>query len=280
MVSFNAERVSPSTTRISCPCNEKCYLVEGNHTAALLDTGSGLGNLSGFVEGITDKPIIVLVTHGHVDHASGAGQFENVYMPHADADIWKEHSEMSFRKDGLEMCPFRDMIEEGDFIPSLPMERFSDLRGGQRFDLGGIVIEVFDCPGHTKGSVVFLVVQEKALLLGDACNNATFMQDYYSTSIEEFEESLRKLKKQVDGKYEKVYLSHGTGTGDIGLIDGVIQVCQDIKNGAVDDMPFSFRGVEGKNQYVAKTMSQFAERLDGGIGNIVYNKTNIWMRKI
>jgi len=254
--------------------------VEGSHTAALLDTGSGLGDLRGFVEGITDKPIIVLVTHGHVDHASGAGQFENVYMPHADADIWKEHSDISFRKDGLEMCPFRDTIEESDFIPSLPLERFSDLRGGQRFDLGGIDIEVFDCPGHTKGSVVFLIVQERALLLGDACNSATFMQDDYSTSIEEYEESLRKLRKQVEGKYDRVYLSHGTGDGNVGLIDGVIQVCQDIKSGAVDDAPFSFRGIEGKDQYIAKAMSQFAERADGGIGNIVYNKNNIWRRKI
>jgi len=270
---FNAEKISPSTTRITCPTNEKCYLVEGSNIAALLDTGTGVGDLRGIINDITTKPVIALVTHGHVDHASGAAQFENAYMPYTDAYIWKEHGDMSFRKSGLETCPIHEVVNESDLVPSLPIERFLDLQGGQIFNLGGIDIEVFSCPGHTKGSVVFLVVQERALLLGDACNTATFMQDYYSTSIEEYAENLWNLKKQVDGKYDRVYLSHGPGDGDIGLIEGVIKVCEDIKNGKTDDIPFTFNGVDG---YLAKAMNQFGVRLDGGIGNIVYNKKNIW----
>ena len=69
---------------------ELMYLVEGRDQAALIDTGSGLGFLKAYVEKLTDKPILVLLTHGHVDHAMGAGEFETVYMNRADDYIYDQ----------------------------------------------------------------------------------------------------------------------------------------------------------------------------------------------
>ena len=67
------------------------YLVEGDKKAALIDTGSGLGSLKPVVERLTDKPVTVLLTHGHVDHAMGAAEFSDVYMSRKDDYIFRDH---------------------------------------------------------------------------------------------------------------------------------------------------------------------------------------------
>ena len=45
------------------------YLAEGKERAMLVDTGAGLGRLKETVKALTDKPVFVVNTHGHIDHA-------------------------------------------------------------------------------------------------------------------------------------------------------------------------------------------------------------------
>lgn len=273
MVTFTHEKISPTTTRIQAPGMELMYLVEGAHTAALIDTGSGIGYLRAYVERLTKKPLIVLLTHGHVDHAMGAGEFETVYMNRTDDYIYVQHADMGFRRDGLFLCPQRDQIEDGEIIPAKPLAEIHDMKGGDSFDLGGLHIDIYDCPGHTKGSVVMLIREERALLLGDACNYLTFLHEPYSLTVSEYEKSLVALKPQVEGKFDAVYLSHGAGDGSVELIDGVIAVCRDIMAGKTDDVPFGFKDSTG---LLAKAEIRRDVRADGGIGNVIYNKNRIF----
>lgn len=174
---FRTEKVSERITRIYAFSSELMYLVEGNKEAVLIDSGSGIGFVRPLIEELTKKPLKVLLTHGHVDHAMGASEFpaESVYISQKDAYIYKEHCTHEFRKEGLFlMGPEGDKITEDDFTPVVPIENYHDLREGDFFDLGGISIEIYACPGHTKGSMVMLIPEERTLLLGDACNNYTF----------------------------------------------------------------------------------------------------------
>lgn len=98
------------------------YLVEVTEKVVQIDTGSDDGTLREYVEKITSKPIIVLITHGHIDHASGACDFEEVYMNHADDLIYKEH--VSDRLNGQ----------------ARPTSDFKDLKNGYVFDLGGVTL--------------------------------------------------------------------------------------------------------------------------------------------
>ncbi len=275
MLEFKTEKLTERVTRIFAFSTELVYLVEGDTMAALLDTGSGIGSLKACVEGLTDKPVIVLMTHGHVDHAMGAGEFENIYMSRVDDYIYNEHSRDDFRRAGLAMCPPEYGVTPKDMIPAPSCDAFRDLKEGDVFDLGGVHIEIFSCPGHTKGSVVMLIPEERAVLLGDACNYFTFMFDTYSTSIAEYEKSLERLEKKLDGRYDTVYLSHGDGNGHKEMIRDVMAVCEDIINGNTDDVPFEFMGSTG---LIAKAMTPQMERADGGRGNIVYNKENVTVR--
>ena len=84
MLQFKTEKLTARVTRIYGFCGELMYLVEGKEKAALLDTGTGIGSLKACVQKLTDKPVMVLLTHGHVDHAMGAPEFEEVYMNHKD----------------------------------------------------------------------------------------------------------------------------------------------------------------------------------------------------
>lgn len=271
MITFQHQKISATTTRIRAPGFELMYLVEGKEKAALIDTGSGLGFLRAYVEKLTEKPIIVLLTHGHVDHAMGAGEFETVYMNHVDDYIYNQHANMEFRRDGLFLCPQK--VEDEEIIPAKPLKEIHQMAGGDSFDLGGLHIDIYDLPGHTRGNVVMLIREERVLLLGDACNYLTFLHEPYSTTIKEYKANLETLKPQVEGKYDAVYLSHGPGDGSVELIDGVIQVCQDIMDGKTDDVPFGFKDSKG---FLAKAEIERDVRIDGGVGNVIYSKDRIF----
>ena len=206
MVTFEHERISPTTIRIKAPGGELMYLVEGNNRAALLDTGCGFGYLREYVERLTDKPIIVLLTHGHVDHAMGAEEFDDVYMNHADDYIYVQHGELEFRKAGLTMCS--QNVEEDEIIPLKELSSIHQMSGGDTFDLGGLHIDIYDLPGHTKGSVCLLDEEHMVMFTGDTifaygCGRT----DFPGGSDEEMAESLSKLL-ETDGRLT-VYSGHG-----------------------------------------------------------------------
>jgi len=274
MPEFKTERADEGITRIFAFSTELMYLVEGTEQAVLIDTGSGICSLKACVDGLTDKKVITLLTHGHVDHAMGAGEFDPVYMSRKDEYIYLPHSGMEFRTMGMAMSPLKDEITASDLIPAPSPDVFLDLKDGDVFDLGGKTVEIYECPGHTMGSMVMLLPETRTLLLGDACNPFTFLFGDYSLSVEEYRQNLIDLKKKVDGRYDRVFFSHGDGEGKAGIIEEVIDVCDTILRGQADDIPFSFMGAsEG---LIAKAMNPMMGRVDGKVGNVVYNKERVF----
>lgn len=267
---FRYEKVTEKITRIFAFSSELMYLVEGEHTAALLDTGSGIGFVRPLVEQLTDKPIIVLLTHGHVDHAMGASEFpsDQVYINQEDAYIYEKHSTYEFRKSGLFlMNGLEEGVTEEDFTPIIPIGKYHDLNEGDRFDLGGVTVEIYACPGHTRGSLVMLIPEERMVLLGDACNGFTFVFEDYSLSIETYKENLNKLKEKIEGKFDQALASHGEGILNPGIIDENIALCGRIMDGTSDRVPMEFRGAVG---YIADANAE------PGHGNIVFHPEKIF----
>ena len=56
------------------------YLLEGEKKAALIDTGMGRIPLEKIVRSLTNKPIFVILTHGHFDYIGGSAAFEKVCL--------------------------------------------------------------------------------------------------------------------------------------------------------------------------------------------------------
>lgn len=264
---FKTEKISPRVTRLFAFNTELMYLVEGEERAALLDTGSGFGSLRKCVQALTDKPIAVLLTHGHTDHALGAGEFADVWLSPLDEAVYCRHSDFAFRCASGAMWPEFARLRDEQIIPALPFAAMKPLRDGMSFDLGGVSVQCFACPGHTPGSMAMLVPEERMLLLGDSCNHMTFLFDDFASPVAEYKAALRALQERVSGRYDRVLLSHGDGEGEPDMIRRVMDVCDDILSGHADAAPFEFLGTQA---LLAKAVGPDRRRLDGGAGNIVY----------
>ena len=67
-------------------------LVIGEEKALLFDTCYGIGDLKQEVLNITTKPLIVVNSHGHMDHSCGNYQFGKIYIDERDVDLVKSHN--------------------------------------------------------------------------------------------------------------------------------------------------------------------------------------------
>ncbi len=269
---FTSEKISPSTTKITDVTGVAVFLIEGAEKAVLVDTGTGAGNLKDYVKGLTDKPLEVILTHGHCDHAGGAAPFERVWLHKNDLNLVKHHAAMDMKTDYAHFTTGQDFPLE-DFAPERTAG-YLPLENGQIFDLGGVTLEAIHVPGHTQGMMCVLNREERAILFGDACNPAVFLWAEEASCVEDYRNALLELKKQ-EGRWDTVMLSHGPTTIDKGILDGVIAVCGEIMAGANDWQPFDFMG----NALRIAKKEENHVRLDGGLGNIVYDPAKVFAAK-
>lgn len=273
-LNFRSEKVTERITRIFAFNTELMYLVEGEHRALLIDTGCGYGDLRGYVDSLTDKPLSVVCSHGHVDHANGCGDFEEVWLSPLDMDVYSRHSDDDFRdSNSRELWPEYEGVSVEQIRPSHPAEKLHQLQDGQIFELGGISVEALACPGHTPGSMVILIPEERMIMLGDACNYMVFLFDPDASSVADYKASLQALLERSRARYDRVLLSHGDGWGVPDMVERVIEVCEDVLQGRSDCAPFGFKDQPG---LMAKAVNPDRSRVDGGAGNIAYNPNKIW----
>lgn len=278
---YQVEPLFPGLTRIWDVAHTAMYLVEGADKAVLIDTGIGVGDLNAVVDGLTDKPVTVLITHGHVDHAMGAKGFNDVRISPLDEGIYAEHCAFEGRKGYVMSSAMQGgdpalvaAITDEDYLPPMDFSQFAPLAPGDCFDLGGVTVKVLQGAGHTPGSLTMLIPEWRVLLLGDACNQFTFLFDHWASPLTQYKQMLLSLKAETDGCYDRVLVSHGMGEGGATMIDSVIAVCDDVLAGRADNMPFQSPFGTG---LIAKAMDfQRFCRADGGEGNVIYdpNKLN------
>lgn len=277
---FKPERISEHITCITGITGELMFLVEGSDRAALIDTGIGLGDLGALVKSLTSKPLLVILTHGHLDHAGNVAPFDRVYMNPADHSIFFAHQDKTLQAGYVKMMlgDKASLIQDSDYARP-GQGGFLPLQPGDVFPLGGITLEIHEGAGHTPGSVTILLPEERTLLLGDACNYCTFLWDQNSSSVEDYRAMLRRLLDNLAGRYDRTLVSHGSPVAPREMIESNIGICDDIMAGRSDEVPFAFMGEDNGHVFVARAMSfegGAPHRTDGGIGNIVYNKLKIW----
>ena len=270
---FTQEKVHPNIIKIMDLTGVYSYLVEGEHTAALLDTGTGVGSIKDYVSSITTLPVIVICTHGHVDHIGGAYGFDKVYLNEKDFALAKEHSRIVVRKEYTDMMIREDEIAERDYVPARE-KPFLPMQEGQLFDLGGITLEAIQLPGHTMGMTCILIKEMRILLLGDACNSSTFLFMPECTSVEEYKNNLEKFLPHKN-RFDLLWFSHGPYEGSSDILNEGIDLCKRIMKGEHDNIPFDFMN---EKAIMAKTIDKDRSRVDGKVFNIIFNPQRIYKK--
>ena len=171
---LNVSEVEQGVWKITDPGYSQpshAYLVLGERRAALIDPGSGIWDVRGAVESITDLDIIALQTHAHPDHAGASHRFDAVRGHPLAADKLRkgwEHSELRFDIErSLKDRELPETVDIGTFsIPGCPTVEELENRGV--VDLGGRQLDVFFTPGHSPDSVCFLDLDHGLLFTGDS----------------------------------------------------------------------------------------------------------------
>lgn len=133
--------------------NSSFYLVEGKKRAVLIDTGMGEANVKEWARQYMPLLVICAITHAHGDHMCRATDFDEVYVSQ------KEETLPERMRPSTHMGP----------------ETLHYIKGGDKIDLGGAALEVYELPGHTPGSVAFIDHAHRCIFTGDAVGSGTIV---------------------------------------------------------------------------------------------------------
>lgn len=161
------------------------YLLIGEEKALLIDSCSGEGNIRAVVGGITEKPVMVLSTHGHFDHTGG-----NSCWPEA----WMTKEAVVHAKE-----PFGPIHEKWFHSKPYPDYKIHYIEDGQRIDLGQRTVEIISIPAHSEGSVAVLDKNTRFLFTGDEIESGQVIWIVRNQSV-----SLKELAQMHKTNMEKL----------------------------------------------------------------------------
>ncbi|MEW8384383.1 MAG: MBL fold metallo-hydrolase [Candidatus Thiodiazotropha taylori] len=142
------------------PFEQNCTLFwcENTRAAAIIDPGGESQRLTAILEDLELKPEMILLTHGHLDHAGGAVELaERLGVP-----IHGPHKEDAFWLDNMDQQA--EMFGFGDARKCTPDQWLED---GDQVSLGDEKLEVIHCPGHTPGHIIFFHRESRVAQVGD-----------------------------------------------------------------------------------------------------------------
>lgn len=142
------------------PFQQNCSLLIDERTgrAAVCDPGGDLDRIRSALkeQGVTLEKI--LLTHGHLDHCAGAAALSREFGvpiegPHRDEQFWIDQLPEQTQRFGFGHAEA--------FVP----DRWLDQ--GDTVQFGDETLEVYHCPGHTPGHVVFFSRAHRLAIVGD-----------------------------------------------------------------------------------------------------------------
>ena len=108
-------------------------------------------------------PEKILLTHGHIDHAGGATELSEIlnikiYGPHKADKFLLNELQKQGEMFGLpsKNCIPDKWLDEGDII-----------------EIGNEILEIYFCPGHTPGHIIFFNKKNNLALVGDVLFNGS-----------------------------------------------------------------------------------------------------------
>lgn len=139
------------------------YLLEGEDRAVLIDTGLETEELQKVVGSLTNKLVVIIHTHGHIDHIRNDQQFEEIMLHPKDFNLYWPHSSAAFRKEFFKEQSEKVRLNKQPINQNVELEPLAD---GMTIDLGGRKLEVNENHGHTQGCISLIEEAKKAIYMG------------------------------------------------------------------------------------------------------------------
>ena len=159
------------------------FLLVGKKRAVMIDSGVNCPNAVSLAKELTDKPVMLINTHGDGDHTSGTDGFDEIHIHPAD------HTGC-----GVDIR-----------FPNVPK---ADIWDGEIIDPGDRPLKLIHIPGHTAGSMAILDVNRRVLYSGDSVQTGHIYMFGAKRQPDKFESSLDKLIA-IEDEYDNIYASHG-----------------------------------------------------------------------
>ncbi len=178
MNAYDVKQIDESTWLINDKDLCTSYLIIGSSAALLIDTGMKSFNcLKDEIRKITDKKLVVALTHGHYDHIGHIHEFEKAYM-----------------------C--KDEVIDLNQL-QVDMNKFCYFDKEMTFDLGNLSIKAIAFPGHTKGSTIFIDEKHHNLFTGDQFGSGcgVWMQVNEATCLSQYRDSIGNFIEYLKNNY-------------------------------------------------------------------------------
>ncbi len=238
------------------------FLLVGDEKALLIDTGTGVFDLPLLIKTLTDKPVQVVLTHGHPDHAGAIGWFDEVYAHPDDFEMaltLTYEGRRGYAESLLKMNPAAPVTAD-DTVRFEKLPKMLPMFDGETIDLGGRKVMVFETPGHTPGGLSFLDVRERIMITGDACNGNTLLLSFGGEPHpKQTLSTLRKTAEKLislEPLYDRNYNGHVGYGGSAFCLPQPYSVSRDMKSLCEDllsgnqkpaEQSFNIGGKEGKS---------------------------------
>ncbi|MBQ3355375.1 MAG: MBL fold metallo-hydrolase [Bacteroidales bacterium] len=190
------------------PFSENTFIVyDETNECVIVDPGctnaAEEDRLFGFIDSHQLKPLMVINTHGHVDHVVGNNAVKRRYGIKVAAHLDMHHDFTQAKRQAV----WLGMQPEGDIdLPDI------DLQDDQEIKVGNGILEVICTPGHAKGSISLYAPAEGWVITGDAlfCRSIG-RTDLPGGNFEELRESIRTRLFSLPNETE-VFPGHGEST--------------------------------------------------------------------
>lgn len=193
------------------------WLIKGQTSDLLIDTGLGVSSLRQHIACLIDKPLLAIASHVHFDHAGGMYEFDHCAIHTAEAEalrVGDDHEALCSPEQGWVHDDHFDQLPDAEFTAEQytlhAVEPTQILQEGDVLDLGNRALEVLHLPGHSSGCIALYDRRSQELFSGDVIYDGELLDELHCSHIPTYIATYERLQKlPVQTVYPGHYHSFG-----------------------------------------------------------------------